>query len=185
MKAVNLVLESEGGYVNHPDDPGGETNFGISKRAYPHLNIAGLTKEQAIQIYYEDYWMPVARLVKTPGMRTVVFDAAVNHGVGRALQWAKEFKNPAQYMANRFMFWSSLSTFVTFGKGWVRRGAKVLSRMEEEECKTCDKRVTLMIDDRPLFVRLAHAFAGRSYNVRVGLRRAVGEEGYKLTVSEQ
>lgn len=52
----DLILH-EGGYVNHPDDPGGETKFGISKRRYPSLNIADLTLYQARNIYRKDYWL--------------------------------------------------------------------------------------------------------------------------------
>ena len=44
----------EGGYVNHPDDKGGETNFGISKRSYPTLNIRTLTRDDAMQINHRD-----------------------------------------------------------------------------------------------------------------------------------
>lgn len=54
--AVERLLEEEGGYVNDPDDAGGETKFGISKRVYPQLDIKGLTKFDAEQIYREDYW---------------------------------------------------------------------------------------------------------------------------------
>jgi lysozyme family protein len=52
---INRVIAREGGYVNHPNDPGGETNYGISKRSYPNLNIKTLTKEQAEDIYLRDY----------------------------------------------------------------------------------------------------------------------------------
>ena len=48
---------ANGGYTNDPDDPGGETKYGISKRSYPHLDIAGLTIDQARDIYHYDYWM--------------------------------------------------------------------------------------------------------------------------------
>ncbi|MEN2997548.1 MAG: glycosyl hydrolase 108 family protein [Brevinematia bacterium] len=51
------ILKHEGGYVNHPADKGGETKYGISKRAYPNLDIKNLTKEQAMEIYYRDYWI--------------------------------------------------------------------------------------------------------------------------------
>lgn len=54
---INKLLEYEGGYVNNPLDPGGETKFGISKKSYPKLNIMELTKTQAIEIYYRDYWI--------------------------------------------------------------------------------------------------------------------------------
>lgn len=56
-KAVAEVMESEGGYVDRPDDPGGETKYGISKRSYPDLDIPNLTEEQAREIYYRDWWV--------------------------------------------------------------------------------------------------------------------------------
>ena len=55
--AVENVLLHEGGYVNNPIDSGGETNFGISKRSYPTLDIKNLTRDDAINIYYNDYWL--------------------------------------------------------------------------------------------------------------------------------
>ena len=51
FEIVNHTLEEEGGYVNDPTDKGGETNYGISKRAYPKLNIFELTEDDAIDIY--------------------------------------------------------------------------------------------------------------------------------------
>jgi lysozyme family protein len=55
--AVENVLLHEGGYVNNPADPGGESNFGISKHSYPTLDIKNLTREDAINIYYANYWL--------------------------------------------------------------------------------------------------------------------------------
>lgn len=54
--AVEFVLQNEGGYINDPQDPGGETNFGISRRQYPLLDIKNLTRQEAIAIYERDYW---------------------------------------------------------------------------------------------------------------------------------
>src|SRR6266700_2325053 len=54
--AVKVVLVDEGGYSNDPDDPGGETNYGIDKRSHPDVDIKNLTEAQAIDIYYTDYW---------------------------------------------------------------------------------------------------------------------------------
>lgn len=54
--AINFVLPQEGGYVNDPDDSGGETNFGISKRKYPEVDIKNLTDVSAMAIYRRDYW---------------------------------------------------------------------------------------------------------------------------------
>jgi lysozyme family protein len=56
-RLIGKVLEREGGYVNDPADPGGETKYGITKRSYPTLNIKNLTLEQAKEIYYHDWWL--------------------------------------------------------------------------------------------------------------------------------
>lgn len=72
---------TEGGYVNSPNDPGGETKFGISKRSYPHLDIKNLTKEQADKIYFDDFWMAMRCDQMPLGMDEFVMDFAVNSGV--------------------------------------------------------------------------------------------------------
>lgn len=54
--AKSLVIAAEGGYSNDPNDFGGETKYGISKRQYPHLDIKNLTIEEACDIYLKDYW---------------------------------------------------------------------------------------------------------------------------------
>lgn len=56
VRAVEIVLRHEGGLADNPSDPGGITNYGISRRSYPNLDIAGLTREQAAEIYYRDWW---------------------------------------------------------------------------------------------------------------------------------
>ena len=58
-RCIRHILNEEGGYVNHAKDPGGETKYGISKRAYPHLDINNLTLDEAEAIYRLDYWEPV------------------------------------------------------------------------------------------------------------------------------
>lgn len=85
-KAVALILKHEGGYVHDKNDPGGETNFGISKRAYPAENIAALTVERAKELYYRDYWLPVRGDDLPPALALVTFDMAVNAGVGTAVK---------------------------------------------------------------------------------------------------
>jgi len=123
--ALEHLFKAEGGYVNHPDDPGGETNFGISKRSYPHLNIRALTKAQAAEIYRRDYWEKIPATLPD-GMRWMVFDAAVNHGVGRALEWLEVNHDLVSYAATRLRFYAGLGHFDTFGRGWVRRVANLL-----------------------------------------------------------
>ena len=77
---IDHVLESEGGYVNDKHDAGGETNLGISKKAYPDLDIKNLTIEHAKQIYYEDYWTPSKAEQLPNQLREVYFDMVVNFG---------------------------------------------------------------------------------------------------------
>lgn len=85
-KAIEFVLEQEGGYTLDPNDPGGETKYGISKKAYPNLDIGNLTLEQAKQIYVEDYWKP-CRCDELPSPFAIaLFDSAVNQGVSTAIR---------------------------------------------------------------------------------------------------
>lgn len=84
--AVEFILEQEGGYVWDANDPGGETNWGISKRAYPDLNIKELTRDDAVAIYRRDYWDAVKGDALPPYLRLMAFDCAVNQGVGRAIR---------------------------------------------------------------------------------------------------
>lgn len=85
--AVKIILKHEGGYVNDPDDPGGETAFGICKRSYPDLDIRNLTVEQAKEIYYRDYWMKAyCHEIRNHQLAIHVFDMAVNAGVTAAIR---------------------------------------------------------------------------------------------------
>lgn len=81
LHAVEFVLANEGGYVNDPNDPGGETKYGITKRSYPHLDIRNLTKEQAIAIYKRDWWDRYSYgRINNLDVATKVFDMAVHMG---------------------------------------------------------------------------------------------------------
>ncbi len=83
---IEVVLEHEGGYVNDPKDPGGETNFGIARRSHPDVDIANLTKEGAKEIYYQNYWMK-NRVPQMPDdLKHIYFDMCVNQGRGRAVK---------------------------------------------------------------------------------------------------
>jgi len=84
-KAVEKLLELEGGYVNDPADPGGETKFGICKRSYPDLNIAELTRDEAIAIYYRDWWDKYGYgKIEYDPLAEKVFELAVNMGPRKA-----------------------------------------------------------------------------------------------------
>lgn len=74
--AIPIVLKNEGGYVNDPADPGGETNFGISKRSYPNVDIKNLTEAEASVIYQRDFWKFDG--INDQAVATKLFDAYVN-----------------------------------------------------------------------------------------------------------
>jgi lysozyme family protein len=84
IKFFNRLMKYEGGYVNDPDDPGGETKFGISKRAFPDEDIANLSEGRAMQIYYEDYYKKVNADKLPERIAWQVFDFGVNAGVARS-----------------------------------------------------------------------------------------------------
>jgi lysozyme family protein len=156
------VLRFEGGYVNHPRDPGGETNFGISKRAYPNENIRGMTRERAGYLYRRDYWNKVRGDDLPDGLDLVAFDGAVNSGVSRGARWLQEALRvtadgqvgpvtiAAAHQAfagvvidtacnRRLAFLRGLSTWGTFGTGWgrrvesVREAAKAMAEAAERD----------------------------------------------------
>lgn len=95
LRALPVVLENEGGYVDHPDDPGGATNQGVTQRAYNEWReekglglrpVREMTTEERNAIYYEGYWHP-AHCEEWPWpLNLHVFDAAVNHGPKQAIR---------------------------------------------------------------------------------------------------
>ena len=85
-KAVDYVIKNEGGYVFDKDDAGGETNFGISKRSYPNLDIKHLTLKDAKKIYFCDFWHKGRfEEIKDEAVATQVFDLSVNLGIRAAV----------------------------------------------------------------------------------------------------
>ncbi len=81
IAAVGQVLSFEGGLSNDPDDPGGLTKYGISQRSYPTLDIRNLTQEQAIEIYYRDWWRKHnLGIIPDPKIAAKCFSLAVNMG---------------------------------------------------------------------------------------------------------
>jgi len=146
-KAFEIIIGHEGGYVNDARDPGGETKYGISKRAYPAVDIYNLTLDHAKLIYKRDYWDAVDA-ESIPGVaRLMVFDCAVNCGLTAAkkiLQRAVGAKDDGVIgpktraaisatpdIEQRFAgFWlqyyTDLKNFDVYGKGWVRRVANDL-----------------------------------------------------------
>ncbi|MGE3487928.1 MAG: glycosyl hydrolase 108 family protein [Nitrospira sp.] len=128
-RAIAFVLKWEGGYVNDPHDPGGETNMGISKRSYPNLDIAGLTRDQAVAIYQRDYWQASGADTLPWPTSLMHFDTAVNAGVARANQMLKDSEGIlATYAGLRLEFYVGLANFSRYGAAWTRRVADVLKQ---------------------------------------------------------
>lgn len=143
--AFDRLIGHEGGYVNNPADPGGETKWGISKHEYPDLDIANLTRTDARAIYLRDFWLPLDGALDG-ALLFQAFDMAVNHGIKVALRLLQRAAGVADdgnigpvtrarldsmsprdlldlYVAERLEFWARLSTWPTFGRGWARRAA--------------------------------------------------------------
>jgi lysozyme family protein len=86
LSAVERVLAEEGGYSSNPNDPGGETKFGISARSNPGVDIGTLTRDQAVNIYWREWWLRFGfpQLPDAIGAKT--FDLAVNIGTAHAIE---------------------------------------------------------------------------------------------------
>jgi lysozyme family protein len=148
-QAFDRLLGNEGGYINDPNDPGGETNWGISKRSYPNVDIKALTREGAKRIYRTDFWDRANMDGYDPAIAFQVFDIAVNSGIETAVRMLQRAANVADdghigpvtiaavkarsvtdmlmlLVAERLEFWAKLSTWDRFGRGWSRRAAQDL-----------------------------------------------------------
>lgn len=120
-RAFEIVIGLEGGYSNNVKDPGGETKFGISKKAHPSVDIQNLTMEQAKGIYAKDYWLAAGcPSLKWP-MSLYVFDCAVNQGVSAASDLLNGARDPSLFMADRALRYMVTKNFGTFGRGWLKR----------------------------------------------------------------
>ena len=146
--AFNLILINEGGYVNDPHDKGGETKYGISKRAYPNIDIKNLSIEQARAIYHRDYWLRCKCEFLPDALSVAVFDYAVNSGVKRAIKDLQrclgvsvdgiignqtigaanripQRKVLSDYLDTRLNYLMSLKSWARYGNGWGKRIKRV------------------------------------------------------------
>lgn len=150
--AVAFTLVEEGGLVDAEGDPGGLTNFGISQRSYPDVDIRALTADEARAIYRRDYWEKVQGDSLPVGIDLMVFDMAVNAGVARSAEIlqrclgvtvdgvigaaetipaASRAEAPALIAAMgaaQLAFYQSLPEWDEFGRGW---GGRVERRRAE------------------------------------------------------
>ena len=94
-ECLQIILHHEGGYVNHPEDPGGMTNLGVTKRVYEDWvgyavsehTMQNLTEEDVAPIYKKNYWDRVKGDDLPEGLNLCVFDFGVNAGTGRAAKY--------------------------------------------------------------------------------------------------
>jgi len=97
-EALRHILKYEGGYVNHPADPGGMTNLGVTKRVWEEwtgkpateADMRALTSEMVGPLYKTRYWDAVRADDLPSGVDLCVFDCAVNAGVGRASKFLQQ-----------------------------------------------------------------------------------------------
>ena len=143
-RAFDWVVGEEGGYVDDANDPGGETRFGISKHAYPDEDIPNMTLTRAQALYQRDYWAKLGGDELPVGIGLVLFDWAVNSGVGTAVKALQKLvgvvqdgiigpttiaaakQYPARSIiqklsASRALHVMDLPMFVKFGHGWITR----------------------------------------------------------------
>lgn len=143
-----LIEDFEGGYSDHPSDPGGKTMYGITEAVARQAGYKGdmreLPMDLAKQIYRAQYWAPVRAEELPAGLRYVMFDAAVNSGPGQAIKWLQQAVGvPAdgvfgprtmaavnaqgadglrmKLLSQRLRFMADLKTWPAFGRGWARR----------------------------------------------------------------
>jgi len=151
-KSFSELIKSEGGFVNNPKDPGGATNWGVTKAVWEAWvkhpvtvdDMKKLTQEEVKPLYYEKYLKPVKGDELPIGVDFLVFSFGVNAGVGRAVKTLQtslgtvadgaigqntmkkiqeaDSKTLIENFSNaKISFYKSLSTFPTFGKGWLNR----------------------------------------------------------------
>lgn len=106
-RSLAAVLKHEGGYVNHPKDPGGATNMGITHKtlaawrkveSVTRADVRNLTVSEVRQIYRAQYWAPIKGDQLPLGLDYAVFDFGVNSGVGRAVRFLQQLlKNMGLY----------------------------------------------------------------------------------------
>lgn len=153
--SLKELLKHEGGYVNHPSDPGGETNYGVTKRVALSFGYTGdmqsIPMPLVEKIYRQGYWDAIQADKLPDALRHHVFDAAVNSGPVQALKWLQEAikvtadgvlgpmtlkavleANPdlvaRRYCAIRLRFLTGLKTWPVFGAGWTRRVCDYLEK---------------------------------------------------------
>lgn len=151
--AFQLLLGHEGDFSDHPADPGGKTRFGVTEAAAREFGYQGDMRELPVdvaqQIYLQRYWKPISAEDLPPGIRYIMFDAAVNSGPRQAALWLQRALGvtadgligpktlAAAYaqdtnalrlrlLAQRLRFMTGLTNWPAFSRGWARRVADLM-----------------------------------------------------------
>lgn len=151
--AFTRLLGNEGGYSNNADDPGGATNWGVTRSVAWANGYSGdmkeFTQDQAKAIYKKSYWDSARCDSLPPDVRFDVFDGCVNSGIPQSIKWLQRAVGvaddgafgavtlaavnalpgsvvAARYNGHRLEFMTNLRTWGSFGAGWARRIAKNL-----------------------------------------------------------
>lgn len=162
------ILKHEGGYVDDPQDPGGATKLGVTiatARAFKldldddgdvdKADVKALTADDVAPVYHRGYWLASSADICPTGLDYIVFDCAVNQGVGRATKWLQTVAGVtadgmigpksiaaisrldasraiARFADLREQHYRGLPTFPRFGKGWMRRLLEVEVQAEQD-----------------------------------------------------
>lgn len=142
--AFDRLMDHEGGYVNDPNDPGGETKYGVSKRSYPDLDIKNLTRDAAKEIFRRDFWDRINGDAVYDGVAWQLADFAYHSGPETAVRYFQRALGVAddgrfgpvsrkaaetmsesdqiqRVLAERLDFLTRLSNWKHAGRGWARR----------------------------------------------------------------
>lgn len=130
----------EGGWSDHPADPGGKTMYGITEAVYHGWlkrqgrrlrPVRQITRDEAERVYFSDYWSPCGGPRLAVGVDLATYDASVNSGVSRGRKWllaaigGPDHETVKRLCARRLAFVQSLKIWKSFGRGWARRIADV------------------------------------------------------------
>ena len=151
--AFAKLLGHEGEFSDHPDDPGGKTRYGITEAVARRVGYRGdmreLPLDLAKRIYKAEYWDAVRADEMPPAVRYVLFDAAVNSGVGQAARWLQSAAGvtpdgvigprtmaavnaldanglKSRMLASRLRMMTNLPNWPSFSRGWARRIADLM-----------------------------------------------------------
>jgi len=165
-ECLEHVLKHEGGWSNHPKDPGGATNFGITIGTYRNTlnpkatkdDLKHISKADVQAIYKKHYWDPIDGDGLGPGVDLAVFDFAVNSGVSRAKRYFRSVMDDHRkrdsrlinrLCDNRMVFLRGLSVWPTFKNGWTRRVAEVREQSLMDVGKPVESVTTPKVPETP------------------------------------